>query len=627
MALVTILGFSLLGGVAAQDPAKPAPGVKEEAGRSGLTREFRAVKASQLKGLNILNRKDEKIGDLEDLVIDEARQRVAYAVIGAGGVVGIGEDHLAVPFRVLDFNFADGKLKNATLDSEKDRLKDAPKLERKDWKNKVSDRGWQQRVNEYYRVRRPATGQDAAPSFIKASEVVGTNVKNLEGKSLGEIKDLMVELDDGYIAYAALSFGGFLGLGDKLFAVPLKSLMSRDDGKAFVLDVDKEKLQNAPGFDEKNWPERIDPQWLGTVYRFYSVVPAWEADEPRDLSRQAARLPLKLQKGDSFRYRVSVDRNEKDSPGSERGGTTATFTRKECDIDLLVKESSEAGGKAIQVTVSPVAGIAPAAAPGGRPTACTVMVDQNGKVMRTEGFEAAGAAGAPGKEPGQKAETHAGSILSGPHLLAQVQCILGSGLHEEMLQPGQTYDAGKMKSPPPGSPGSPQRQEGKDLGESPRPGGTAEGKEPTAPGGQDAPGRYHPEGMRGEWGITLDQLKLRFEGTTSETAYFAIVTTGPGLAPASGRPAEAQARTPGEERGEAATAQPGTARDHDRIGKAVYNTDDGLLDMLRVRLEAHEKPFKTPSTDNPTERPAGRDAGTAGERNVAPNLHIVIRRR
>ena len=85
------------------------------------------------------------------------------------------------------------------------------------------------------------------------------DVRNAANEKLGDIQDVVLEQETGMIAYAALSFGGFLGMGDKLFAVPWAALKPTADRKAFTLDIPKERLQKAPGFDKKNWPDLNEP--------------------------------------------------------------------------------------------------------------------------------------------------------------------------------------------------------------------------------------------------------------------------------------------------------------------------------------------------------------------------------
>jgi len=110
------------------------------------------------------------------------------------------------------------------------------------------------------------------PEVLSATTIIGDDVRNLQGEDIGEIEELMVNLADGCIAYAVLSFGGILGLGDKLFAVPWKALRMRPEEHAFVMDIRKEKLENAPGFDKDNWPNMSDIEWAERVNSFYGII-------------------------------------------------------------------------------------------------------------------------------------------------------------------------------------------------------------------------------------------------------------------------------------------------------------------------------------------------------------------
>ncbi len=109
------------------------------------------------------------------------------------------------------------------------------------------------------------------PGLMGADTLMGNDVYNTAGESLGTIKEFMIEMASGRIAYAVLSFGGFLGMGDRLFAVPWQALQLDTENKRFTLNVSKEKLKNAPGFDKDHWPSMADTSWSTPVYAFYGV--------------------------------------------------------------------------------------------------------------------------------------------------------------------------------------------------------------------------------------------------------------------------------------------------------------------------------------------------------------------
>ncbi len=107
--------------------------------------------------------------------------------------------------------------------------------------------------------------------LLSSSSITSDDVKNPHGEDLGDIKDLMINPETGHIEYAVLSFGGFLGMGDKYFAVPWEAMRVDRDDHCLVLNVDKERLKDAPGFDKDDWPDMADPQFKNRIYSHYGV--------------------------------------------------------------------------------------------------------------------------------------------------------------------------------------------------------------------------------------------------------------------------------------------------------------------------------------------------------------------
>ncbi|MBT8484950.1 MAG: PRC-barrel domain-containing protein [Phycisphaerae bacterium] len=113
------------------------------------------------------------------------------------------------------------------------------------------------------------------PSVISASTIIGDTVKSLTGEKLGSIKEIMLDTSTGQVAYAVLDFGGFLGLGGKLFAVPWNALTVCPEDKCLKMDANKERLENAEGFDPDNWPNFADRRWGERVHSYYRTRPYW----------------------------------------------------------------------------------------------------------------------------------------------------------------------------------------------------------------------------------------------------------------------------------------------------------------------------------------------------------------
>ena len=114
------------------------------------------------------------------------------------------------------------------------------------------------------------------PEVMAADTLEGDKVVNRQGESLGEIEHIMLDVPSGRIAYAVLSFGGVMGIGDKLFAIPWNALTLDADQHCFVLDIDQDRLRNAPGFDKDHWPAMADRNWGEQVFSYYNVRPYWE---------------------------------------------------------------------------------------------------------------------------------------------------------------------------------------------------------------------------------------------------------------------------------------------------------------------------------------------------------------
>ncbi len=117
-----------------------------------------------------------------------------------------------------------------------------------------------------------ADDMQAGATLLSASTIIGDEVCNMQDERLGKIQDVMLDITEGKIRYAVLAAGGFLGMGDHLFAVPWKALKQDKENKRFMLDVDVERLKNAPGFDKDQWPNMADATWNSTVESYYDYA-------------------------------------------------------------------------------------------------------------------------------------------------------------------------------------------------------------------------------------------------------------------------------------------------------------------------------------------------------------------
>jgi hypothetical protein len=112
---------------------------------------------------------------------------------------------------------------------------------------------------------------------VSASKIIGEAVENLQQEKLGKIHELVIDAKEGRVAYAVLSFGGFLSMGNKLFAMPWKAFEFSSTENKLILNVDKKKLEIAPGFDkDAKWPDFADRTWGASIYKYYGYDPYWK---------------------------------------------------------------------------------------------------------------------------------------------------------------------------------------------------------------------------------------------------------------------------------------------------------------------------------------------------------------
>lgn len=150
--------------------------------------------------------------------------------------------------------------------------------------DKISDT-WQD--NDHTSAQ-PAAGQVGVDNSgvqwnRRVSQLIGANVKSPQDENLGEVYDVLLDLQAGQVRYAVLSYGGILGMGDKLFAVPMDQFQARDNN--LVLSINKDQLKNAPGFDQNKWPDTANNQWSQSVDQYYRQHGSQNRGNTGDLNR------------------------------------------------------------------------------------------------------------------------------------------------------------------------------------------------------------------------------------------------------------------------------------------------------------------------------------------------------
>lgn len=117
---------------------------------------------------------------------------------------------------------------------------------------------------------------ETARQQMSASSLTGDAIKNRKDDTLGHVHDLMIDCATGRVAYVVMTSGGFLGMGNKLFAIPMSALQLDTEDKCMRLDASKEVFENSDGFDKDNWPNMSDPGWESRTHDRFGARPYWE---------------------------------------------------------------------------------------------------------------------------------------------------------------------------------------------------------------------------------------------------------------------------------------------------------------------------------------------------------------
>ncbi|WP_144147144.1 PRC-barrel domain-containing protein [Paraburkholderia sp. BCC1884] len=129
------------------------------------------------------------------------------------------------------------------------------------------------------------TGDGPGPNVMTSSTLDGTKVISSDGEDIGKISDIMLDVQNGRIAYAVLSEGGFLGMGTTLHAIPWNALTLDTEEKCFHVSIAAEQIKSDPGFDKDHWPSMADSTWGTTVHQYYNRNPYWSASPEIDPTR------------------------------------------------------------------------------------------------------------------------------------------------------------------------------------------------------------------------------------------------------------------------------------------------------------------------------------------------------
>ncbi len=290
IAVATVLGFALP--VIAADKPNDKNASWQKTTRNIGDKTFGQIeRASKLVGKDVRSSDNQKIGKIDDLVVDLESGHVLYAVVGSGGVLGAGEKKHAVAPAIFTQS---GDQVRVTLDKEK--IMSAPEFTKDiDKENELAKADFVERVhqhfgqNAWWKGSKPA-GEGSFNNVHKVTDLKGMNVENASNEPMGEVEDLAIDLAAGRVVFAVLQPARSLELGNNLYALPPDALTRASDGKKLATGLTKEKLAAAPHIEKNNWSKLSDRSFASQVYQYYGKQAYFESGIQPTSERESQRV-------------------------------------------------------------------------------------------------------------------------------------------------------------------------------------------------------------------------------------------------------------------------------------------------------------------------------------------------
>ena len=233
------------------------------------------LSAESLMDDKVINREGEDLGEFEDLMIDLAEGKIAYAALSFGGFLGMGDKFFAIPWKALSLRVHEHAF---VLDIPKEVLENAVGFDKDNWpatsRESLSSMYSYYGYQPYWQTETARTTDVDNTGFLRANKIRGEKVYNRENDHIGKIEDIMIDLQDGRIAYAVILHGGLLGLGSKHIPIPWQAFSLAERDNAFVVDIPKETLDKAEGLDKDRWP--VTREELSRTFSYYGYQPYWQ---------------------------------------------------------------------------------------------------------------------------------------------------------------------------------------------------------------------------------------------------------------------------------------------------------------------------------------------------------------
>lgn len=236
----------------------------------------RLIPATRMGTYDVVNTRGEDMGQVQNFMVNPDAGRMAFLNVSFGGVLGLTDKWIAVPMDVLKY---DGDGRRFILDVPRETLLKAPGVNKSNWRNEVN-LDWLDQVytcfgckpywtNSARWVVKGAGGIETL--IVSANWLKGHTVRNSAGEDIGEIDDLVIDLQSGYMTYAIADLNAYDALKGRKIAIPIEAFTVSEDSKFINLNVDRGKLESAPVFDPA--AIRADSGSVGRIYNYYGYSP------------------------------------------------------------------------------------------------------------------------------------------------------------------------------------------------------------------------------------------------------------------------------------------------------------------------------------------------------------------
>jgi len=250
-------------------------------------------RANNLIGSTVKGSDGKTLGKVHDIVLTPDHREVSYIALSRGGLFGIGEKLYAVPWSAVQTGVG-GKL---YVPITKEQLLMKPAFKSAYWPANAENEGWVSRTTGMpggsVAYVAPTRAESRDVQLRRVTKLIGANVNDASGKKAGDIRDFIIQQDNGQVTYDIVSLGGFWRMGSKYSAVPADAIRFEPGRRVAMINVDRNTLQ-ANAFPPTEWPDLTSPSYAQRVDRLYGVQPTGTAlgyVPPQPRSNTAVQSP------------------------------------------------------------------------------------------------------------------------------------------------------------------------------------------------------------------------------------------------------------------------------------------------------------------------------------------------